>query len=183
MDPSLNHCSDNCLNFILCSKNMWTDFHLALRASVKIIQLKEFGDTAMAPSILTVNECNQTQRVTVCWWSPWKECGNRFQCLCHDWAVFHLLDIGDNNIYIRLFSWAPKLLQKVTAAMKWEDTCSLERKAMANLDSILKSRDITLPTKVCTVNAMFSPVVMYRCEISTIKEAECWRPDAFELWC
>ena len=44
---------------------------------------------------------------------------------------------------------------------------------ITNLDSILKSRDITLPTKVCTVNAMFSPVVMYRCEISTIKEAEC----------
>ena len=56
--------------------------------------------------------------------------------------------------------------------MKLEDTCSLERKALANLDSILKSRDITLPTKVCIVNAMFSPVVMYRCEIWTIKEAE-----------
>ena len=106
-----------------------------------------------------------------------------FSLLCHAWAVFHLLDIGDNNIHIRLFSWAPKLLQKVAAAMKLEDTCSLERKALANLDSILKSRDITLPTKVCIVNAMFSPVIMYRCEIWTIKEAERWRIDAFELWC
>ena len=102
-----------------------------------------------------------------------------FSVLCHAWAVFHLLDIGDNNIHIRLFSWAPKLLQKVAAAMKLEDTCSLERKALANLDSILKSRDITLPTKVCIVNAMFSPVIMYRCEIWTIKEAECWRIDDF----
>ena len=53
---------------------------------------------------------------------------------------------------------------------------------MTNLDSILKSRDITLPTKVCLVNAMVFPVVMYGCEIWTIKEAECQRIDAFELW-
>ena len=57
----------------------------------------------------------------------------------------------------------------------------LERKAMTNLDSILKSRDITLPTKVCIVKAMVFPVVMYRCESWTIKKAECWRTDAFEL--
>ena len=54
---------------------------------------------------------------------------------------------------------------------------------MTNLDSILKSRDITLPTKVCLVKAMVFPVVMYRCESWTIKKAECWRTDAFELWC
>ena len=54
---------------------------------------------------------------------------------------------------------------------------------MTNLDSILKSRDITLPTKVCLVKAMVFPVVMYRCEIWTIKKAECQRIDAFELWC
>ena len=54
---------------------------------------------------------------------------------------------------------------------------------MTNLDSILKSRDITLPTKVCLVKAMVSPVVMYGCERWTIKKAECWRIDAFELWC
>ena len=54
---------------------------------------------------------------------------------------------------------------------------------MTNLDSILKSRDITLPTKVCLVKAMVFPVVMYGCEIVTIKKAECQRIDAFELWC
>ena len=56
-------------------------------------------------------------------------------------------------------------------------------KAMANLDSILKSRDITLPTNVCLVKAMVFPVVMYGCESRTIRKAECWRIDAFELWC
>ena len=59
----------------------------------------------------------------------------------------------------------------------------LGRKAVTNLDSILKSRDITLPTKVCLVKAMFFPVVMYVCESWTIKKAECQRIDAFELWC
>ena len=59
----------------------------------------------------------------------------------------------------------------------------LERKAMSNLDSILKSRDITLLTKVHIVKAMVFPVVMYGCESWTIKKAECRRIDAFELWC
>ena len=54
---------------------------------------------------------------------------------------------------------------------------------MTNLDSILKSRDITLTTKVCLVKAMVFPVVMYGCESWTIKKAECQRIDAFELWC
>ena len=57
------------------------------------------------------------------------------------------------------------------------------RKVMTNLDSILKSRDSTLPTKVCLVKAMFFPVVMYGCESWTIKKAERRRIDAFELWC
>ena len=59
----------------------------------------------------------------------------------------------------------------------------LQRKVMTNLDNILKSRDITLPTKVCIVKAMVFPVIMYRCESWTIKKAECRRTDAFELWC
>ena len=59
----------------------------------------------------------------------------------------------------------------------------LGRKAMRNLDSVLKSRDITLPTKVHIVKAMVFPVVMYRCESWTIKKGECLRIDAFELWC
>ena len=59
----------------------------------------------------------------------------------------------------------------------------LGRKVMTNLDSILKSRDITLPTKICLVKAMVFPVVMYGCESWTVKKAECRRTDAFELWC
>ena len=54
---------------------------------------------------------------------------------------------------------------------------------MTNLDSIFKSRDITLPTKVCLVKGMVFPVVMYGCESWTVKKAECRRADAFELWC
>ena len=59
----------------------------------------------------------------------------------------------------------------------------LWRKVMTNLDSILKSWDITLPTKVCLVKAMVFPVVMYRCESWTVKKVERWRIDAFEVWC
>ena len=59
----------------------------------------------------------------------------------------------------------------------------LGRKAMTNLDSILKSRDITLPTKVHLIKAMHFPVVMLGCESWTIKKAECQKIDAFELWC
>ena len=59
----------------------------------------------------------------------------------------------------------------------------LGRKVMTNLDSILKSRDITLPTKICLVKGMVFPVVMYGCECWSIKKAECRRIDAFELWC
>ena len=76
---------------------------------------------------------------------------------------------------------------KITA----DDDCSHEikrrlllgRKVMINLDSILKSRDVALPTKVCLVNTMVFPVVMYGCESWTIKKAECQRIDTFELWC
>ena len=77
-----------------------------------------------------------------------------------------------------LFSWAPNLLQIVTAAMKLKDACTLEE---TNLDSAIKSRDITLPTEVCLVKAMIFPVIMYGCEISTIKKSGCQRIDAFEL--
>ena len=78
------------------------------------------------------------------------------------------------------------LVSKVTA----DSDCSHEikrhlllgRKAMTNLDSILKSRDISLPTKVCLIKAMIFPVVMYGCEIWTIKKTEHQKIDAFELW-
>ena len=69
--------------------------------------------------------------------------------------------------------WAPKSLQMVTAAIKLKfQRLLLGRKAMTNLDSVLKSRDITLPTKVCIIKAMVFPVVMYGCESWTIKKAK-----------
>ena len=80
-----------------------------------------------------------------------------------------------------LFSWAQKSLLMVTAEIKRR--LLLGRKAMTSLDSILKSRDITLPTKVCLVKTMVFPVVMYGCESWTIKKAECWRFDSFKLGC
>ena len=80
------------------------------------------------------------------------------------------------------FSWAPKSLQTVTTAMKLKKHLLCGRKAMTNLDSILKSRDITSQTKVHIVKAMVFPIVMYRCE-RTIKKAEHERIDTFELWC
>ena len=81
-----------------------------------------------------------------------------------------------------LFSWAPKSLQMVTVAIKSRHLL-LGRKAMTNLDSILKSRDINFPAKVRIVKAMVFPVVIYGCESCTIKKAECGRIDAFKLWC
>ena len=88
-------------------------------------------------------------------------------------------NVNSNRLYF--------LVSKITA----DGECSHEikrrlflgRKAMTNLDSILKSRDITLPTNVHLVKAMVFPVVMYGCESWTIKRAECQRLDTFELWC
>ena len=89
---------------------------------------------------------------------------------------------NSGNSYKTLLLGAPKSLQMVTAAMKLR-CLLLRRKVMTYLDSILKSRGITLPTKVQIVKAMVFSVVMYRCESWTIKKAECRRTDAFELWC
>ena len=80
---------------------------------------------------------------------------------------------GNNGNSVRLFFGAPKSLQLVTATMKLKEI---------NLDSLLKSRDITLPTKVRLVKAMVFSVVTYGCESWTIKKAEHPRIDAFELW-
>ena len=82
-----------------------------------------------------------------------------------------------------LFYWAHS---KTTADGDCSHECRcvlLGREAMTNLDSILKSRDIILPTKVHLVKTMVFLVVMYGCESWTIKKSECWRIDAFELWC
>ena len=81
-----------------------------------------------------------------------------------------------------LFWGAPKSLQMVIAAMKLKRLL-LGRNVMTNLDSILKSRDIILSTKVRLVKAMVFPVVMYGCESWTVKKPERRRIDAFELWC
>ena len=79
--------------------------------------------------------------------------------------------------------WAPKPLQMVTCSHEIKRGLLLGRKVMTNLESIFKSRDITLPKKVCLVKAMVFPVVMYGCESWTVKKAECQRIDAFQLWC
>ena len=81
------------------------------------------------------------------------------------------------------FSWGPKITVDGDCSHEIKRCLLLGRKIMTNLDSILKSRDITLPTKVRLVKAMVFPVVMNGCGSWTIKKAECWRIDAFELWC
>ena len=90
---------------------------------------------------------------------------------------------GQWKHWLTLFWRAPKSLQMVTAAMKIKRCSFLGMKVMINLDSILKSRDITLPTKVHLVNVIVFPIVIYEYESWTIKKAECRRTDAFELWC
>ena len=83
-----------------------------------------------------------------------------------------------------LYFWgAPKITADGDCSHEIKRCLLLGRKVMTNLDSILKSRDITLPTNFHLVKAMVFPVVMYGCENWTVKKAECWRIDAFELWC
>ena len=79
--------------------------------------------------------------------------------------------------------WGSKITADGDCSHEMKRHLLLGRKVMTNLDSILKSRDITLPTKVRLVKAVIFPVVMYGCESWTIKKAEHWRIDAFELWC
>ena len=79
--------------------------------------------------------------------------------------------------------WGSKITVKGDWSYEIKRRLLLGRKVTSNLDSIFKSRDITLPTKVRLVKAMVSPVVMYICESWTIKKAEHWRTDAFEMWC
>ena len=79
--------------------------------------------------------------------------------------------------------WGSKITADGDCSHEIKRRLLLERKAMTNLDSMLKSRDVTLPTKVCLAKAMVFPVAMYGCESWTMKKAECQRTDAFELWC
>ena len=83
----------------------------------------------------------------------------------------------------RLYFWGSKITADGDCSQEIKRRLLLGKKVMTNVDSILKSTDITLPTKVCLVKAMVFPVVMYGCESWTINKAECCRTDAFELWC
>ena len=87
------------------------------------------------------------------------------------------------TVYCSLLLWGSKITADCECSCEIKRHWLLGRKAMTNLDNILKIRDITLPTKVHLVKAMVFPVVTYGCESWTIKKAECWRIDAFELWC
>ena len=84
---------------------------------------------------------------------------------------------------VRLYFWGLQNHHRCDCSHEIKRRLLLGRKAMTNLDSIFKSRDITLSTKVCLVKAMIFPVVMYGCESWTVKKAERQNIDAFELWC
>ena len=92
---------------------------------------------------------------------------------------------GNSRNSVRLFFWGEGGGSKITADGDYSNEIKrhllLGRKVMTNLDSIFKSRDITLPAKVCLVKAMVFPVVVYGCESWNVKKAECQRIDAFEL--
>ena len=90
---------------------------------------------------------------------------------------------GNNGNIDRLYFGGSKITADGDFSHEIKRRLLLGRKVMTNLDSILKSRDITLPTKVCLVKVRVFPVVMYGCESWTIKKAKCQRIDAFELWC
>ena len=111
-------------------------------------------------------------------------CGNFSHCLenCLIWIKYGQKIWSLNTVTDSLF-----LGSKVTADSDYSHEIKrrllLGRKAMTNLDSILKCRDITLPTKIHIVKSLAFSVVMYGCDCRTIKKAECWRIDAFELWC
>ena len=90
---------------------------------------------------------------------------------------------GNSANSVRLYFLGSRITADGDCSHEIKRRLLLGRKVMTNLDSILKSRVITLPTKVCLVKAMVFPVVMYRCESWTVKKAEHLRIDAFELWC
>ena len=90
---------------------------------------------------------------------------------------------GNNGNSDRVYFLGPHITADFYFRHEIKRRLLLGREVMTNLDSILKSRDITLPTKVHLVKAMVFPVVMYGCESWTVKKAECQRIDAFELWC
>ena len=90
---------------------------------------------------------------------------------------------GDSGNSVRLYFWGSKIIADGDCSHEIKRRLLLGRKVMTNLDSMLKSRDITLSTMVHLVKAMVFPVVVYGCESCTVKKAECRKIDAFELWC
>ena len=106
-------------------------------------------------------------------------------CLSHQGSLNFMTDRRGKGWKQRqtLFSWASKITVDGNCSHEIKRNLLLGRKATTNLDSVLKSRDINLPTKVHIVKALIFPAVMYGCESWTIKKAECQRTDAFELWC
>ena len=136
---------------------------------------------------------------TLAWKIPWMEEPGGLQSMGslrvgHDWATslslfhFHALE-KEMATYSSVLAWRipgagePSGLMSMGSHRVGHDWSDLAAAAAAAADSILKSRDITLPTKVHLVKALVLPVVMYGCESWTIKKAECQRIDAFELWC
>ena len=90
---------------------------------------------------------------------------------------------GNSGNSVRLYFWGSKITADGDCSHEMKRRLLLGRKVMTNLDSILKSRDFTLPTKIHLAKAMVFPVVMYGCESWTVRKAECRRIDAFELCC
>ena len=97
-------------------------------------------------------------------------------------TLWQIIDGGNWKQWQTIF-WGSKITTDGDCTHEIKRCLLLGRKVMTNLDSISKSRNITFPTQVCLVKAMVFPVVMYECEIGTIKKAEHRRIDAFELWC
>ena len=99
------------------------------------------------------------------------------------WNIYRILKQGKKwKLWQILFSWAPKITPDGGCSHEIKRPLLLRRKVVTNLDSVLKSRDITLPTKVCIVKTMVFPVIMYERESWTKKKAECRRIDALKLW-
>ena len=102
--------------------------------------------------------------------------------MASDAFTYWQIERGNMEVVTDFFFFGSKITVDGDYSHEIRRRLLLGRKAMTNLDSVLKSRDITLPTKVCIVKAVFFPVVTYSCETWTLKKAECQRIDVLELW-
>ena len=127
---------------------------------------------ASRPTVLTLPQIQLNSQLSSCSIFSWhKTCWLKKQSEPKSWEFFY-------TVGIFIYPFKPGIQQHLKCFCQF-----LGRKAMTNIDSMLKSRDITLPTNAHLVEATVFPVVMYGCESWTIKKAERWRIDAFELWC